>query len=413
MDKVRVQDKSARSVKSILIALIAGLMVIVTIVMSNTTTKAVHGGDLWFGEVTKENLTLEAKGFGSLQSKQQRFLTAPYSAVVEQILIKPGAPVEKGSVIVKLSNPEIEQTVLQTRMAYNAQKAVLDQLVLKQEREKLSDEQLFQELKVDLQVAKSRLKAEEGLAKQGVVSSLDLLDSQAKVDKLKIRYQHLLNKQNKITQLHRQAMRIEEQKLNEKESLMQLAISQAERLNVVAGIDGMLQTLPVEIGQSLAMGAQIALVGSVESLIALVKIPQREMQGLRIGNLAQVDTRGGIAQARVTRVDPVVTDGHIEVELDLIGTLPSNARPSLNIAAAIHIAELSNALTIPVPVNAKPQSRIQLYKVASNGESATKTWIQLGQKTGQRIQLISGANLGDELILSALSDKPETIELKL
>ncbi|MBQ4852433.1 HlyD family secretion protein [Pseudoalteromonas sp. MMG012] len=416
MDKVRVESKKHLSGKAVAImaTLIMIVGVLVTLMINRFDKTAVASHDLWRAKVAQQDLALEAKGFGNLQSKQQRFLTAPYSAVVEQILIKPGSLVTRDSVIVKLSNPEIEQAVLQAKMTYNAQKAVVGQLLLKQEREKLADEQLLQELKVDLQVALSRLNAEKGLAKQGVVSALDLLDSQAKVDKLTLRYQHLQNKKAKVTQLHLQAAQIEEQKLNEKASLMALAKSQAQRLNVVAGIDGMLQTLPIEIGQSLAMGSQIALVGSVESLIALVKVPQRELQGLEIGMSAEIDTRGGKADALVKRIDPVVTDGHVEVELDLVGQLPNNARPSLNIAAVINLGVIPQTLTIPIPVNAKPQTRVQVYKVSDNGKSATKTWIALGQRSGQRIQLLSGATQGEELILSAIDQHAEdTIELKL
>ncbi|RJE70988.1 hypothetical protein BGP78_21120 [Pseudoalteromonas sp. MSK9-3] len=412
MDKVRTHTKKRFSI--VPVGIVVVVVVLVLSQISEAYFAAKPNGQLWRETVVTQDLQLQVKGFGSLQSKQQRFLTAPYSAVVEQIFIKPGSFVTKDSVIARLSNPEVAQAVLQATMAYNAQQAVLGQLALKQEREVLADQQLLQELEVDLQVAKSRLNAEQGLAKQGVVSALDLLDSQAKVDKLTIRLQHLENKQQKIVHLHAQAIRIEQQKLNEKKSLRELAASQAQRLNVVAGIDGMLQTLPIEMGQSLSMGSHIALVGSTDSLVALVKVPQGQLQGLDIGMSAVIDTRGGEAQATVTRIDPVVADGHVEVELDLVGALPNNARPSLNVAAVITLGALPHTLTIPMPVNAKAHTRIQLYKVAKNGKTATKTWITLGKQSGQRVQVLSGARQDDELILSAMEKQAaHTIELKL
>lgn len=411
MDKLRTRPSTSRTwLKWPLITITA---VAALWLLTGQATTQISKEKLWLASVTQGDLSLQASGFGILQSKAQRFLTAPFSAVVEEIRLKPGALVNSNSVIVRLSNPEIDQNVTTAQMAVNAQKAVIAEFQLNFEKEQLSVQQDIQEVTLDLNVAKTRLNAEKNLAKDGVVSSLDLLNSEANVAKLEARLSHLRKRDKKGQALFEQKHQIESQKLEEKQSLLSLALNQQARLNVTAGIDGVLQALPIELGQSLSIGSQIALVGNTDSLIALIKVPQQELQNLAIGHSAMVDTRGGSAHANVVRIDPVVQDGHVEVELELTGDLPSNARPALNVSAVIELGRVANVLTLPVPVNAKANSRISLYKLSDDQHSAELVWVELGKKSGQRIEVLNGAVRGDEFILSDIGNQYQQTNIEL
>ncbi|WMN61979.1 HlyD family secretion protein [Pseudoalteromonas xiamenensis] len=411
MDKIRTTQPNSKT----WITWPAVAVVILTSfwLLQGEATTHISRDKLWLASVTQGDLSLQASGFGVLQSKAQRFLTAPFSAVVEEIRLKPGALVNKNSIIVRLSNPEIDQNVTTAQMTVNAQKAVMAEFQLNFEKEQLGVQQEIQEVTLDLNVAKTRLNAEKNLAKEGVVSSLDLLNSEANVAKLEARLSHLHKRDRKSQALFKQKEQIESQKLEEKQSLLSLALNQQARLNVTAGIDGVLQALPIELGQSLNIGSQIALVGNTDSLIALIKVPQQELQNLAIGHPAIVDTRGGSAQANVVRIDPVVQDGHVEVELELVGDLPSNARPALNVSAVIELGTVANVLTLPVPVNAKANSRVPLYKLSSDQHSAELVWVELGKKSGQRIEVLNGAARGDEFILSDIGNQYQQTNIEL
>ena len=403
MDIKRSQNKNKqRNKKLIIISIFAMLITALTtgfIKQSNNKTQ-LDTSTLWISEVKEGDLALTAKGFGVLASKQQRYLTTPFTAVVEEILLKPGAKVTADSVILQLSNPDITQAVNQARLTLSAEKANLKQLILNQTREQLDVDNDLLELSLDLDVAQSKLEAEKDLAAKGIVSALDFMRTQAQVKKLTGRYQHFKKRNLQLLSLHKQAQQIQQDKINEKQNLLILAQSKQNKLTVKAGIKGVLQALPVELGQSLTVGGQLALVGSTETLIALINVPHRQVQGIKESMLAAIDTRGSTANGKVTRIEPIVKEGHVEVEIELIGKLPSNARPALNVEANIDLGKLEQTFYIEAPINAKQHSRLQVYKLSKDKQSAQLIWLTLGNKSGSFMQIKSGAKVGDSLILS-------------
>lgn len=374
-----------------------------------SASRTVSADKLWFDQVKQGSLVLEVTGFGVLESKVQRFLTASSEAVIEEILLKPGAKVSPDSVILQMSNPSIGQALVQAELALNAEKGKLKQLKLTQERAMLEASNQQTELELDLKVAKIRLDAETKLASSGVVTQLTLLETQAEVNKLSGR---LVNSRKSLSQLKRvnaQSLQIQQELIDEKQSLLTLAHERMARLQVKAGIHGVLQALPVELGQSVSVGTQLALVGGTDELMAVIQVPQRDVQGMTPNMAASIDTRGGVAEGVVRRIDPVVTDGNVEVEITLIGDLPENARPSLNVEAKIRLGALDNILYINAPVNSAQHSKQQVFKVNDQNQTAQLTLLEFGAKSGQFIEIKSGALLNDRFILSDMqkySDQP-------
>ncbi|GAA0350657.1 efflux RND transporter periplasmic adaptor subunit [Bowmanella denitrificans] len=378
-----------------------------------SASSQVEVGQLWLGQVNQGALALEVTGFGVLESKVQRFLTAANEAVIEEILLKPGAVVTPDSVILTMSNPGIGQALVQAELALKAEKGKLKQLVLTQEREMLDANNQQAELRLDLDVVKARFEAETKLANSGIVTQLTLLETQAQVNKLSGRLANSQQRLAQLTRLHQQSLQIQKEQIDEKQSLLALAKDRMARLQVKAGIDGVLQALPVELGQSVSVGSQLALVGGTDELIAVVQVPQRDVQGMMPGMQASIDTRGGVAEGEVRLIDPVVKEGNVEVEIALTGTLPDNARPSLNVEARIRLGTLPDALYIKAPVNVAQHSRHQVFKVDDERHTAELTWLEFGAKSGQFIEIKAGAARDQRFILSDMRQYAEQSHISL
>ncbi|PAJ73740.1 hypothetical protein CJF42_14335 [Pseudoalteromonas sp. NBT06-2] len=414
MDIKRKRDTKIKH--KYLISLMVGVSLILLtfwgLSQPNKSTQ-IESKNLWFDTIKQGDLQREAKGFGILEAKTQKYLTAQFSAVISEIRLKPGAKVSPNSIILTMTNPEIDQAVITANLAVNAEQSVLKQLELTQNREKLDIEIRASELSIDLKVARSRLQAEKKLAVKGIVSQLDLMKTKALVEKLINRERNIQNKLKQLRRFHLQAKKIQIEKIEEKRSLLKLANNKKESLNVRAGLNGVLQALPVKLGQSVANGNQLALVGGTNELIAIVQVPQADVQNIQINMPVEIDTRGGTAKGKVMRIDPVVVEGKIEIEIALLGELPDNARPALNIEATILLKTLKNVLYFKAPVNSKPSSSIQLYKLDNQNNKADLIWLKLGKQSGQFIEVISGANVNDRFILSDMRKFKKQAQLTL
>ena len=180
-------------------------------------------------------------------------------------------------------------------------------------------------------------------------------------------------------------------------------LKRLEQLKVRAGLDGVLQSLPIEIGQSVAPGSQLAMVGSNEKLVAELRVQQRLADQINLGMKGKIKTFGSDISAEVIRIDPVVTDGRVIVELDLQGALPANARPDLTVEGQINIKEIKNTLVIAQPSDIQGFDNKKVFKISADGSSAQLTSIEFGTLSDNKIEVISGAKLGDNLIISDMS----------
>lgn len=415
MDVTISANKTGNQRRLILMCLGAGLMLLFIFWLYNqpSANSQVANEQLWFDNVKQGNLTVQVSGFGILESKVQRFLTASDAAVVEEVLLRPGAVVNPESVILVMSNPVLGQAVVQATLALKTEEGELKQLKLTQEREILEASNQQVELGLDLSVFEARLEAMSQLVKNGTVTQLDFLETQAEVNKLSGRLKNSKSRLSQLKRLHQQGLQIQQEQIDEKISLLSLANDRVKRLHVKAGIHGVLQALPVRLGQRVDVGSQLAFVGGTDELIAVVQVPQRDVQDMITEMPASIDTRGGVAKGYVSRIDPVVNDGNVEVEIILTGALPGNARPSLNVEANIELSVLGNVLYMQAPVNASQHSSHVVFKVNDEKQTAQKTWLQFGAKSGQFIEIKSGALLNERFILSDMRKFTEHLTINL
>lgn len=403
MDVVIKKSPASAKRRMIIIGLVILLLLGVWIVLQPSANIRVPAADIWVGEVKRGDLQQSVSGFGRLKSKETRLLTAYSNATVEEILLKPGAIVTPDSILVKLFDPQIEQSVRSAERLLIQIKNQYLQLEINQKRELLSQESTLEVLRSSLESAKLEVTAQSQLIEQGIVSNIDyqrrLLEQKQLTRRLQIETQRI----EQLKELHTANLAIAKSNIDAQQEALSLVKQTQERLTVRAGIAGVMQSLSVELGQSVSSGQELALVGSMSELYALINIPQANMQHVAMDQPVEIDTRTGVIQGKVSRVEPMVTNGSIQVEVMLTSELTNNARPELNIAGTISTGTLRDVLYVQKPINTKQGSQSRLYRLDEDGQSAFATTLQFGAETKDTIEIVSGATVNQRFILSDTS----------
>jgi multidrug efflux pump subunit AcrA (membrane-fusion protein) len=390
----------------ILISLIALFLIWAGVSFDNN--QSVDQSDVRIAQVKQGTFKVNVSGYGRLKAKYQRLLTSQSQAIVESILLYPGAKVNKDTVIMTLSDPQLEQAVINAKLELARQNAEFNQQVIAHKSEVLEREAQIALLNSELENAQLKAQAEEKLIDKGIVSLLDFKRSQLNVRQLEQRVTIEKTRQDHLKAMQVERMKISQDLITQYQHNFNMIKTRFDRLHVTAGIDGILQTLPVEIGQSVMPGTQLAMVGSDQKLKAQLLVQQNQADQIVIGMSASVMTSGKNITAKVSRIDPVITDGRVMVELDLTGPLPANARPELTVEGKVHVKEINNALYVEQPNNVYNFKEKDIYRMSSDAQSAQLTTIKFGTLSGNQIEVISGAVLGDKLIVSDMSQYSAT-----
>jgi len=377
----------------------------------------VAASQLQIATVEQADFVVKIRGFGRLKPKYQRYLTNTDTAMVEAIHVYPGTIVKKDTVILSLVNPQQAQRLSVARLELARQKASVNEQRINQQSELLERQANLAILKSDLQSAELRVDAESKLIEQGIVSSLDYKRSMLNVAQLTERVSIEQQRLAQLKEMHLQRSKIQQELLSQFELNYQVEQHAFDQLQITAGIDGMLQELNVELGQNLVPGTRLAVVGSNKALKAELSVKQADAEKVALNMAAKVNTFSQAdhseVDAKVTRIDPIVTDGRVIIELDLQGTLPANARPDLSIEGYVVSNIIPDALTINVPQKAQANSEATLFKLNPNTQLATPTNIEFGTLSDNQIQLLSGATVGEQLIISDLSKWQHLATIKI
>jgi biotin carboxyl carrier protein len=389
------------------------LVVFLTIwAMQMSSTVSVFRNDILIEHVQQGDLEVITEGFGVLNSNKQQLLTTLTRATVKEIVLKPGANVTAESVIVRLENPELVQEVESAKQELVQSKANLRQLKLNNQREILNETANIAEMTARYESAVLNREAEEKLIEKGIVSQLTYKESLLEEEQLSKRITIFKQRIAQLTLVHNESVNIQQERLKQQQGQLNISQARLASLEVKAGFSGVLQRLSVELGQSLVPGQEVALIGSVTDLIALIRVPQSQVQQVSVGQSAIINTRRDEISGTVMRIDPIVQDNMVEVEISLPNKLPASARPQLNVDASIIAETLQKVYYIKRPANVKPYSEITLYRLESDSSSAHLRTLKLGQQAGRYIEVISGANPNDAFIISDLSNlKTTTSEL--
>lgn len=411
MDVVKQKKKSTFALsKNMLLSIGAGLLLIVLAVWANKSASSVSVSrtDILIDSVKQGDLEVIIEGYGSLKSDKQQLITTFSRATVKEIVLKPGAAVQAQSVIVQLENPELQQQFDSAKRDLAQASANLRQLKLNQQREKLNESATLAQISANFETAALKEVAEKKLEKQGIVSSLTYQQTRLNALQLEKRISILKQRLYQLGKVHEEAINIAKERVLQQQGLLDIAKARLDKLTVRAGFDGVLQRLSVELGQSLSAGQEVALIGSITDLIALIRVPQSQAQQIMIGQQTIIDTRRDKIKGVVSRIDPIVADNTVEVEIALPKELPASARPMLSVDGTITADTLKNVQYIQRPANVKGNSQIEIYQVDATNNMAQLVKLNLGRQAGRYIEIKSGAQLDQQYIVSDLSNLQTT-----
>ena len=360
--------------------------------------------ELIIATVKRGDIDITIDGYGYLASEKRQLITSYSRATVKEIVLKPGAKVQKDSVIVILANPELDKQRENAQYALVEAQANLRQLTLNQQRQLLTEKAQQAELLSEHKAIKLRLAAQQQLIANGIVSQLDYQSDRLHESQLEERITILAQATKQLLLINKEAVNIQLERIKQRQSQLQSAQNRLDKLKVKANFDGVLQKLTVSLGQSLSSGEEIAVIGSTTELIANVRISQIQAEKLLIGQAVKIDTRLDVIVGEINRIDPIVVDNTVKIEIMLPKVLPKSARPQQNIDASIMVKTLKNVLYIERPANIKANTTNNLYRLNESQTLAYKTQLMVGNKTNGFIELVNGAQHGQRFIISDLSN---------
>jgi len=397
------------------VAVAVGAVVLVTLGVSRLKPAApsVERATLVIDTVKRGEMVREVRGLGTLVPEEIRWIPAVTQGRVERLVLLPGTTVTADSVILELSNPELEMQALDAESQARAAEASYTELKVRLASQLLDQKAVAARVQAESRQARLRADADGELAKSGLVATINLKLSQSAADELEHREGIEQQRLAIAGQAIDAQMAVQQAEVDQRRSQARLRRSQVEGLKVRAGLAGVLQLVPVEVGQQVTPGTNLARVARPDRLKAVIRVPETQARDVVPGQKAVVDTRNGEVNARVVRVDPAVQNGTVTVDLTLLGELPRGARPDLTVDGTIELERLSDALHVGRPAMGQPQSTVGLFRLVKGTSEATRVRVRLGQASVSTIEIVEGLEVGDEVILSDTSawDSADRIRL--
>ncbi len=417
MDIQRPSNARAKKIRRLVYAIVAVLLLGgATLGLSRLKPAApsVDRATIYTDDVKRGPMLREMRGLGTLIPEDIRWIPAQTDSRVDHIVIRPGAVVKPDSIILELSNPELQRDALDAEYQLKGAEADYENLKVQLHSELLNQKATAAAVRSEYEQAKIQYGVDEKLRQQGLGSELNARLSQVKQEQLAIRValedERTQNAVDSLkSRLLAQASHVDQQR-----ALHQLRRSQLDALHVRAGIDGVLQLVPVEEGQHVTPGTNLARVANPKKLKAEIKIAETQAKDALIGQKATIDTRNGIVNGHVSRVDPSVQNGTVTVTVTIDDPLPTGARADLSVDGTIEIENLRDVMYVGRPVRGQSDSTIQLFKLDADGSEASRVYVKLGRSSVNTIEILQGLNVGDKVILSDMSqwDSFDRIRLK-
>ena len=387
----------------VVVAVVAGLTVVLQ--RMKPAAPSVERSTVWVDQVKRGPMKREVRGLGTLVPEETLLIPATTDGRVEKIIIRPGTPVKADSVVMVLTNPELLTALLNAEYNLKAAEADLTNLRVTLNKQELDLKSTAAQVTADYNTAKLQADRDAALAKEGLFSSVDAKISEVKARELATRYdveqtRLKINKDAVEAQLAAQRVKVEQLRAE-----YLLKKSQVEQLQVRAGVAGMLQQLPtpVEVGQRVAAGSALGKIAQPSKLKAELKIAETQIKDVTIGQPAVVDTRNGLIEGKVSRIDPSILNGTVTVDVRLEGQLPASARPDLSVDGTIELERLDDVVYIGRPVFGQPDAAVQIFKLEPDGKYASRVKVQLGRSSVNTIEVRDGLRVGDQVVLSDMS----------
>ncbi len=400
--------------------LLAGLGVLVligvTVGLSRLRAAAptVERGSVWLDTVKRGPMIRQVKGAGTLVPEHIRWLTADTAGRVERIHVRPGTPVEPGTLLLELSNPDVQLQALEAERQLASAEAELISLRTNLETQRISQAATIATLETEATNAENQAQATVALMDRSFVPKLELQQVKGKAGEMATRLGLERQRLSVLQSSTREQLAAQQGQIERLKAVARFRRNQVDSMQVKAGEGGVLSELPLELGQWVTPGTVLAKVVKPEKLKAELRIAETQARDIQVGQRAEVDTRNGIVEGTVARIAPAASQGTVRVEVMLTGELPKGARPDLTVEGTVELERLGEVLSMGRPAGAQPHATVSIFKLVPGSDEAVRVPVRLGRGSVNSIEVVEGLAEGEQVVLSDMTawDAVERVRLR-
>ncbi|MFP2904172.1 efflux RND transporter periplasmic adaptor subunit [Pyxidicoccus sp. 3LFB2] len=394
----------------------ASALLIMTVGLSRLRPAApsVERASVWLDTVKRGPMVRQVKGAGTLVPEYIRWLTADTAGRVERIHVRPGATVKADTLLMELANPDVQLQALEAERQLASAQADLIRLRMELETQRLGQESSVAALTTESADASRRAEASNALHQKELIGELEVKQTTEKAGELTRRLELERKRLNVVASSMKDQLAAQQGQVERLKAVAQFRRNQVESMKVRAGEDGVLQELPLELGQWVTPGVLLAKVVKPERLKAELRIAETQARDIQPGQKALVDTRNGVVEGTVARVAPAASQGTVRVEVSLPEELPRGARPDLTVEGTVELERLGNVLSVGRPAGAQPNGTMSLFRLMPGSDEAIRVPVQLGRGSVNAVEVVQGLQEGDQVVLSDMAawDAVERVRLR-
>ncbi|HKP73297.1 MAG TPA: efflux RND transporter periplasmic adaptor subunit [Pyrinomonadaceae bacterium] len=385
------------------VAIVAVTAITLGVARMKPAAPGVERATMLIGTVQRGQMLRQVRGIGTLVPQDIRVIAAATQGRVERINVQPGTEVTAGTVLIELSNPELQSNSVDIEYQVRAAEADYNNIRARLESERMSQQAAAATVQAEYQQAKLQSDTDEQLAKDGLIPAINLKLSRVRVADLANRYAIEKKRLDGTAKSAQAQLASQQARIAQLRAQLQLRNQQVQTLRVLAGTNGVLQQMEVEVGQQVQPGTNLARVVEPQNLKAALRIAETQAKDISMGQQASIDTRNGVIPGHVVRIDPAAQQGTVTVDVALDAALPQGARPDLSVDGTIELERLENVLYVGRPAFGQSQSTVGMFKLEPGGQFATRVTVKLGRSSVNTVEILEGLQEGDQVILSDTS----------
>jgi multidrug efflux pump subunit AcrA (membrane-fusion protein) len=397
-------------------------IVVISVIISGLKPAApsVERATLWVDSVRRGELLREVRAPGTLVPEHIRIIAAVTAGRVEQLPVRPGVTVTPTTLLVEMSNTEVELQALQAEQSLTAARGALANVKTQLQQSRLRQQGVIAQLNTQIQDANRQLKVIEALDTKGLASASELAAAKDRVKELSTRSDIEKAALQEMIETEREQLELNTEQINRLNDIVREQRNRVRSMRVVAGESGVLLNLgpqnglPLEVGQWVNPGMELARVAKPGRLKAVLRVPETQARDIALGQKASIDTRNGVVAGHVMRIDPGSQQGTVVVEVAITGDLPRGARADMSVDGTIELERLPNVVFVGRPAYGSPESTVGLFKVSEDGSEASRVNVRLGAASVSTVVVLNGLEPGDSVIISDMSqwDNVSRVRLK-
>jgi HlyD family secretion protein len=406
VDIIREQKpKKNKRIIQVSAAAVALILVTVGLRSLKPAAPSVERATVWMDTVQQGTMIRQVRGPGTLVPENMRMITAVTAGRIEQRYMLAGAQIEAGTVILRLSNPDVEVQLLQSQQQLSQAEATLITLRSSLQTQRLTQQGLVAQTRTQYLDAKRVFDQNQSLYDRNpeLVAMADLERSRELAEELEARLTIEQERLEVLVNSVDEQITAQQTQVDRLRAIVQFNTDRLASLEVTAGVDGVLAELPVQEGEWVQAGGTLARVVQPGRLKAEIRIPQTQAQDITVGQVAHIDTRNDTIEGRVARIDPAVQSGTVTIDVILPEDLPRSARPDLSVDGTVVIERLDDVIYVGRPAFGQANSRVGIFRLVEDGNYAERVNVQLGRSSVNEIEVTEGLQPGDVVILSDMS----------